>query len=81
MKKSPGWLTYAAKIHLQINRLPNGDRSKETRERVIWESHLIAKDKHQYPGTLIDWEYIVANIDGRHRILSDQQTRNRQAQK
>ena len=65
MKKSPGGLTYAA----------------ETRERVILDSHLTAKHKHQYPGTLIDWDYIVSNIEKRYRVSKAQQTRNGRAQK
>jgi hypothetical protein len=80
MKKLPGWLTYAAKINSKINRLPNGQRSSETRERVILDSHLTAKHKHQYPGTLIDWDYIVANLERRHRV-SKGQMRNGRSQK
>ena len=67
MNKSPTWLTYAAKIKSQISRLPPRSQSKGRRERIILESHITARSEHEYPGTLIDWDYIVANIEKRYR--------------
>ena len=70
MKKSPAWLTYAAKIKSQIRRLPPRQQSKEARERIILKSHFTARSTHAYPGSLIDWDYIVANIEKRCGVAS-----------
>lgn len=59
--KKPMWLAYAELIKAKLAQLPASNHQAESRQIIISESHATAQKEHSYPGSVADWDYVVAN--------------------
>ena len=57
--KRPSWLIYATKVKAKINQLRRTATFQKRRDDIVYRSYQAVKEKHRYPGTLGDWDFIV----------------------
>jgi hypothetical protein len=58
----PAWLVLATQTKARIDRLSNRKTFPKRRREIVERSHDIARDKYNYPGTLLDWVSIVESV-------------------
>ena len=57
--KKPAWLVLATQTKARIDRLSKRKTFFKRRCEIVHSSHDTARDKYNYPGTLLDWDYVV----------------------
>ena len=57
------WLVYAEEIKAKILRLEALKDFSAERRRIVFETHDVARNKYEYPGTLAEWDHAVENCE------------------
>ncbi|HEX5221354.1 MAG TPA: hypothetical protein VFZ59_17450 [Verrucomicrobiae bacterium] len=60
--KKPAWFAYAEKVKAKIVLLAQSSESGKNHISIALDSHQVARDKHGYPGTLSDWQYLLESL-------------------
>ena len=59
-----GWMGFAEETKARINGLRALSSFSEDKLRILRESHTEAVAKHDYPGTMSEWAYIIETFGG-----------------